>query len=229
LRVGLVKEGFGLANMDERVAAKVREAADRLASLGAQVEEISVPEHALGGAIWQPIGCEGLVAQMMHGNGMGFNWKGQYDVGLIDAHSAWRQRADDLSATLKICMFVGQYGIDHYRGRYYAKAQNIGRRLKASYDSALGNFDLLLMPTLPIVAQPLPDATASLADYIGRAFEMIGNTAPFDITGHPAMSLPCGLVDGLPVGAMLIGKAFDEGTLYQAAAAYEAAVDWRAA
>ncbi len=228
MKIGLVKEGFELTNMDGRVADKVREAAEKLRSLGATVEEVSIREHALGPAIWQPIGCEGLTAQMMHGNGMGFNWKGLYDVGLLDAHSAWRERADDLSSTLKLCMFVGQFGLDHYRGRYYAKAQNLARMLRAGYDASLATFDLLLMPTLPIVAQPLPAADASLGDYVGRAFEMIANTAPLDITGHPAMSVPCGLVDGLPVGLMLIGKHYAESTIYQAAAAFEASGDWRA-
>ena len=56
---------------------------------------------------------------------------------------------------------------------------------------------------------------------------MLPNTAPFDCTHHPAMSVPCGLVDGLPAGMMLIGKAFDEETIYRAAASFERGVDWR--
>jgi amidase len=56
---------------------------------------------------------------------------------------------------------------------------------------------------------------------------MIGNTAPFDATGHPAMSLPCGLAEGLPVGLMLIGKHYDEATIYRAAHAFEQGTDWR--
>ncbi|RCK51717.1 hypothetical protein TH25_08560 [Thalassospira profundimaris] len=84
------------------------------------------------------------------------------------------------------------------------------------------------MPTLPITAQPLPDANTPLGDYIGRAFEMIANTAPLDITGHPAMSVPCGLVDGLPVGMMLIGRHYGESTIYQAASAFEASGNWEA-
>ena len=66
------------------------------------------------------------------------------------------------------------------------------------------------MPTLPLKATPLPPADAPRELYIQRAFEMIANTAPFDATGHPAMSVPCGMGDGLPVGLMLIGKHFDE-------------------
>lgn len=227
LKIGLLTEGFQLPNMDTQVAEKVRGAVARLQELGALVGEISVPEHNLAGALWSPIGCEGLTAQMMHGNGMGFNWEGQYDVALLDKHARWRDDADALSPSLKICMFVGQYGLERYHGRYYARAQNIARRARAGYDRALADFDLLVMPTVPIVAQPLPEPGCSITEYISRAFEMIGNTAPQDITGHPAMSIPCGLVDGLPVGMMLVGRHYAESTIYQAAAALEASGDWR--
>jgi amidase len=56
---------------------------------------------------------------------------------------------------------------------------------------------------------------------------MIGNTCPFDITHHPAMTLPCGLIEGLSVGLMLVGKHFDEPTIYRAAHAFEQAEDWK--
>lgn len=83
------------------------------------------------------------------------------------------------------------------------------------------------MPTVPITAQRLPEPGCSITEYVSRALEMIGNTAAMDITGHPALSIPCGTVDGLPVGLMLVGKHFDESTLYQAASAFEAAYDWQ--
>lgn len=222
LRIGIVTEGFGWANSQEAVDAKVRAAAAKFQALGATVEEVSIPLHRIGKDIWTPIANEGLQAQMMHGNGMGFNWKGQYNLGLMDAHASWRERANDLSDTLKISMFVGEYFTKHYRGRYYAKAQNLVRRLRAAYDEALTRYDLLLMPTLPIVASELPERDADLVTYTTRAFEMIANTAPFDATGHPSLSLPCGAVDGLPVGLMLTAKHWDESTIYAAAAAFEA-------
>lgn len=226
LRIGILQEGFQLANQDPRVADKVRSAIARLEALGAHVEEVSVPEHNLAGSLWHPIGCEGLTMQMMHGNGAGFNWKGLYDVGLLDKQAGWREQADALSATLKLCMFVGQFGLERYNGRFYAKAQNIARFARAAYDKALDTYDLLVMPTVPIIAQPHPEPGCPITEYVTRALEMIGNTAPQDITGHPAMSIPCGLVDGLPVGLMLVGKHYAEGTIYQAAAAFEASVDW---
>jgi amidase len=82
------------------------------------------------------------------------------------------------------------------------------------------------MPTLPLKATPLPPADASRELYVQRAFEMAANTAPFDVTGHPAMSIPCGIGDGLPIAFMLVGKHYDESTIYRAAAAFEKAGDW---
>ena len=229
LKIGVVKEGFGHANSENDVDEAVRAAAEALGGLGAKVEEVSVLMHAVGPAIWTPIALEGLQYQMMAGNGYGMNWKGLYVTGLMDAHSAWRTRADELSDSLKICMFIGQHMIKHYRGHYYAKAQNLARKLTAAYDAALESYDLLLMPTLPMKATPLPAADAPREEYIQRAFEMIANTAPINVTGHPALTMPCAMRDGLPVGVMLIGKHFQESTVYQAAHAYEQGVDWKKA
>ncbi|PTW61358.1 amidase [Breoghania corrubedonensis] len=226
LKIGILKEGFTAAGMQTAVADKVREAAARFEKMGATVEEVSIPEHPLTAAVWGPIALEGLTAQMMHGNGMGFNWKGRYDVGLLDAHSAWKQRADDLSKTLKISMLVGQWGLDHYRGRFYAKCQNLASVMKAAYDARFAEYDVLLMPTLPCVATKLPEPDAPLEEIIARAFEMVGTTCQFDVTGHPAMSIPCGLSDDLPVGMMLVARDWNEATIYQAAAEFEAEGDW---
>ena len=82
------------------------------------------------------------------------------------------------------------------------------------------------MPTLPLKA-PKIAIPAPRGEVYSRAFEMIPNTAPFDATGHPAMSIPCGMSEGLPIGLMLIGKYYDEATIYQAAAAFEGARDWK--
>ncbi|OAB55267.1 amidase [Phormidium willei BDU 130791] len=226
LKIGVLTEGFGHPVSQAEVDAKVRAAAQTLGGLGATIEEVSIEMHRLGPAIWTPIALEGLQWQMMHGNGMGMNWKGLYTTSLLDAVANWRSRADELSDTLKISMLVGEYAIRHHRGHFYAKSQNLARKLKAAYDAALADYDLLLMPTLPLTATRLPEPDAPKGDILARAFEMLPNTAPFDVTGHPAMAVPCGLSDGLPVSMMLVGKSFDEATIYRAAAAFEAAGDW---
>ena len=118
---------------------------------------------AHGSAIWLAIAAEGATMQMMLGNGFGFNWQGLYVTSMLDFHSAWRSRADELSDTLKNTMLLGHYMVTRYRGHYYAKAQNLVRRLRRAYDEVLARYDLLLMPTLPIVATPLPEANAPVA------------------------------------------------------------------
>jgi amidase len=227
LRIAVVEEGFGHAQSQPQVDAVVREAAQRFRGLGAAVETVSIPLHRAGGAIWLPVAAEGALMQMMLGNGFGFNWQGLYITSLLDFHSGWRRRADELSDTLKNTMLLGHYMVTRYRGHYYAKAQNLVRRLRRAYDEVLGHYDLLLMPTLPIVATPLPEANAPIPEILQRGLGMLANTAQFDCTHHPAMSLPCGLVDGLPVGMMLAAKAFGEETIYRAAAAFESGVDWK--
>jgi amidase len=227
MRIGLVNEGFGWPSSEADVDAKVRQAVERLRGAGAIVEPVSIPMHRDGGAIWTPIALEGLTAQMMHGNGMGFNWRGLYTTSLLDAHANWRTRADELSRTLKISMMAGEYFIKHHRGHFYAKAQNLGRLLRKTYDDVLARYDLLLMPTLPMKATPLPPTNAPLALWCQRGFEMLPNTCPFDVTGHPAMNVPCGMSDGLPVGMMFVGKPYAETTIYRAAHAFEQLGDWR--
>ncbi len=226
MKIGIVKEGFKWPQSESDVDEKVLAAAQHFRKLGAQVNEISVPMHLLGPAIWTPIACEGATQQMMKDNGHGFNWKGLYVTSLIEAHSAWRHRANELSDTLKLTMLVGEYFIQTGGGKYYAKAQNLTRKLSAAYDKALAEYDLLLMPTLPVKSTPLPPADAPRELYVQRAFEMLPNTCPFDITGHPAIQIPCGTSDGLPVGLMLVGKHFDEMTIYRAAHAFETSLDW---
>jgi amidase len=227
MRIGVVSEGFNRPESEPDVDQKVRAAAERLRSLGATVEDVSIPMHLDGPAIWIPIALEGLQAQMMAGNGMGFNWKGMYTTSLLDAHANWRARANELSRTLKISMLIGEYFIRNYRGHFYAKAQNLARALTKGYDDVLGRYDLLLMPTLPMKATPLPPANAPLALWCQRGFEMLNNTCPFDVTGHPSMSIPCGMSQGLPIGMMLTARHYNESTIYRAAHAFEQLGDWR--
>ena len=227
MRIGVLTEGFQHAECESDVSQKVRQAAERLRGLGATVEEVSIPMHLDGVPIWTPIALEGLVAQMMHGNGMGFNWEGLYTTSLLDAHANWRARANQLSRTLKISMFAGEYFTKHYRGHFYAKAQNLARLLRKTYDQALTRHDLLLMPTTPMKATPIPPQDAPLALYCQRGFEMLANTAPFDVTGHPGMNVPCGMSAGLPVGLQLVAAHYNESTIYRAAHAFEQLGDWR--
>jgi amidase len=115
----------------------------------------------------------------------------------------------------------------NYHGRYHSKAQNLRVLLRRAYDEALEKFDVLAMPTIPFAATPIPPADAPLGTVIDTALNMQANTCSFDVTGHPAFTVPCGRVNGLPVGLMLVGRHFEETTLIQLASAVEASGDWK--
>jgi amidase len=225
LRLAIVKEGFGWEGASEKdVDQMVQDAVHKLERMGAKVTTISLPMHRDGLHVWNAIAVEGATMLMVRGNSMGTNWKGHYTTSLLDVYArGWQSRADDLSETTKLVVMLGQYMQDNYHGRYYAKAQNIARSLRGAYDEALQQADLLVMPTLPMKATPIPSPTASREEYVARALEMIPNTCPFDVTGHPALTVPCGMSSGLPVGMMLVGRHWEDGTVLRAGHAFEQA------
>ena len=104
-----------MTNSEPEVDELVRKGAEKFKKLGATVEEISIPLHALGIAIWTPIAVEGATMQMMHGNGFGFNWKGLYLTSLMDHHANWRGRADELSESLKVTILAGNTSCENIR------------------------------------------------------------------------------------------------------------------
>ncbi len=227
MKIAVLKEGFEQPNAEADVNDKVRAAAKQFEKLGATVSEVSVPLHLAAMAIWMPIGVEGLTQTMMYGDGYGVSRPDLYVTSLMDFHRNWRNRANEMSETTKLFTLFGTYIRKYYGSRYYGKAMNITRRLTAAYDAVLAEHDLILMPTTPIKATPLPPPDAPRELYVQRALDMVSNTAPFDITHHPSMAVPCGMADGLPVSVMLTGKHWGEPTIYRAAAAFEAIGDWK--
>jgi amidase len=132
-----------------------------------------------------------------------------------------------VSETVKLVLLLGEYMHRHYHNRYHAKAQNLRVLLRTAYDKALANCDVLAMPTIPFPATEIPSPDAPREVYVDAALNMQQNTCPLDVGGHPAFTVPCGKVDGLPVGIMLVGRHFEQTTVIQAAQALEQAGDWR--
>jgi len=226
LRIGVLKEGFGHHNSEPDVDARVRDAAQRFAGLGAIVEDVSIPAHAQGYAVWAAIRGDAACVTLLEMNGAGINHEGLFVTSLMDKAMAWRSRADDFADTIKIASIFSKYTLDRYGGHYYGKAQNVRRRLRAAYDAAFASHDLLLLPTTPMKATPIPQKDAPPQEITRRSWEATRNTCPFNVTGHPAISMPCGMQDGRPIGMMLVGRPYDEATIYRAAAAFEGAGDW---
>ena len=228
MKIGVLKEGFGLPDSEKVTDHKVKAATEAFKKLGAEVKQISVPWHLHGLDIWTPIATEGATAMMLKGNGMGWNWEGFYTTSLLDAYArGWRTRPNDLSETVKLVMMTGEFMHRNYHGRFYAKAQNLSRRLREAYDAALGEVDVLVLPTIPFRATKLPAPDCTREQYVEAALNMLRNTAPFDASGHPACTVPCGVSDDLPIGLMIVGKRYDDATVLQVANAFEGATDWQ--
>jgi amidase len=216
LRLGILRDGFTHPGAQEDVNAAVRAAASQLQRLGAQVEEVSIPDHREAWQFLWPIVFEGMAA-LARGNLQGRHHAGRYDAGLADFFGAARLKQPVTQAlTVKSLISVGEYLQERYHGRLYAKAQNLRAGLRAKYDAVLQKFDALVMPSTPMKAHRRGDHAP---------YTMVTNTAPFDVTGHPGLSVPCGMADGLPIGLMLIGRHFDDATLLQLGYAYEQSVD----
>jgi amidase len=223
LRFGIVQEGFEWEGLQPEVKEAVKQGAFSFEKLGAEVKEISIPLHKDGIHIFAPIFVEGTVAQMIRGNGFGMGWKGYYPTSAIDFYGKARKiLADNFSDTVKLVILFGHYMMTRYQGRYYAKAQNLIRLLSETYDRALNDVDLLVMPTvvpegkaLPLIENPSPE------EFYRLGFRHHWNCGPFNGTGHPAMNVPCAKSDGLPIGMMLIGRRFEDATILRAAQAFE--------
>jgi amidase len=226
LRIAVVAEGFGIPGLSQSgVDETVRAAIRTLETAGASVREVTLPWHRDGLHVWNVIATDGATNQMIDGNGYGMNAPGLYDPELIGHYARGRRdHAALMSESLKLTMLCGRYAIDRYDGRHYAMARNLALELAAAYDAALADVDVLALPTLPIVASPLPAPDAGREEKLARSLGMIANTAPFDVTGHPATTVPAGLSGGLPVGLMIVGRCLEDATCLRVARAFENAV-----
>jgi amidase len=225
LRIGLLREGFGQEGAEPDVEAAVRAAVDTMGALGATVTEVSVPAHRTAGCMAWGLFAEGMTA-LLDGNGMGYHRRGAYNPALADVvGESLQARGDDLPPQIKLVSMLGTYLRQQYHGRFYAKAQNLRPGLRAGDDAVLHRVDVLAMPTTPMKAHPYRPQLG-IQELITHGWNMLGNTAPFDLTGHPSISIPCAKSNGLPVGLMLTGRTFDDATVLAVAHAFEQQVDW---
>ena len=200
LRVGVVETL--LARSDSEVAAAVRAAIAELASLGARVEPVEVPLHEEAGTIHQ------LVMLPEAAN----------------IHHEWlRTRLADYGPDVRARLLAGLF--------LPATAYVTGRRARRWYSERLrplfDRFDLLAAPTMPIVAPRIGQETVTLdGRELPYRLSVIPFNSPWSLAGLPALSLPCGFVDGLPVGLVLVGRPFAEPTVLRAAHAFQGATDW---
>jgi len=225
LKIAIIEEGLNQENGDPEVTNKVLAASEKFANLGATIEKISVPLHAMGGALFIPRATKNLT-DILLGRGA-LNSEGQFIPSMVEATARWSERANELPHNVKLLLMAGVHMQNLDGSEVYAKSINIGNRLRDEYNKVLSQYDLIMMPTTATTAPELPPVDAPADIVIGHALGALSNAMNFDITGHPSMSVPCGMIDGLPVGMMLSGGHLDEATIYRAAHAFEQSADWR--
>ncbi|XP_071853897.1 amidase-like isoform X2 [Apostichopus japonicus] len=222
MKIGLLKEGFGLPQADPRVDQMEKDTVTKLTEAGATVEEMSIPIHAKGPSIWNCFGVEGAFNTMIQQQSTGIGYKGFYPTSMTSFQGrSMKTSVNDLSHTMKMTLLFGEYLKENYPGRFYSKGQNVTRLIVKGYAEALEKYDVVAMPTIPWTAAKLPGKDVSTFDYMVNAFASASNTMVANVTGLPALSVNAGFVDGLPVGALFTGRMFDEVTLFKVGHVFE--------
>lgn len=213
LSIAIVEEGFGRREGEAPVDESVRGALDALEDEGATVVEESVPLQADAREIYSVCSSEGFLATV-RGEAVGHNYGGWYDRALVEAFAdRRRERADDFPPTAVLNLLIGAYANDALRSRYYAIAMNLRRTLREAYNDLFESYDLVGFPTTPQRAtQRRSSADDSdgegVGQWLARAWPNMANTCTFNMTGHPAVSVPVASSDDRPVGLMLAGDHF---------------------
>lgn len=229
-KIGILKEGFDHEAVAPTVRHTVLTAARKFEELGAVVEEVSLPEHLHGPAIWT---IQSRIAGTHTLLGQQSGRKGLYMTEMDQARLPWTndgfQRA---FPSTKNALLNGLYLQSKFPG-LYGKAVNIGCQLSDKYEELFEKFDIILMPTTPVVA-PKHGKRQLPIESLKPSMGLTINTAIFDVTGHPAMSMPVGFAAAtedpqvmLPVGMQIVSGLWQESKILQAGCAWESHFDWK--
>lgn len=224
LRCGIVHELLFGEGVAPEVRAAVEAAVKQLESLGVTCDEVSLPnaEYSLPCYyIIAPAECSSNLARY---DGVRYGHRtSEHTSDIYDMFA--KSRAEGFGPEVRLRIIKGTYVLSAgYYDAYYKKALQVRTLIKQDFERAYEQYDFLLCPTSPTVAfgigEKADDPLAmKLADVC---------TLPINLAGIPAMSLPCGFAEGLPIGMQLMGKPFDEPTLLKVAYAYEQSCDWHA-
>jgi len=220
IRIGLPRQAWG-EGMSTGVREKVMEAVRALEAAGATVTEVDLPYADEALAVYYVLmPCE-VSANLSRFDGIRY---GMRKEGLSLFETYTKSRAEGFGSEVKRRILLGTYALSRgYYDAYYLQAKKAQTLIRRAYDAALREVDLLLTPTAPTTAWKIGEKTKDpLAMYLEDIFTVGANVA-----GLPAISVPCGLSEGMPVGLHLTGRAFDEATVLAVARVYEQAARTR--
>jgi len=220
LRIGLPKEFFN-AGLDPDVEKAVQAAVKEYEKMGAIVQEISLPTMALSIPAYYVIAPAECSSNLARFDGVRYGYRCENPKDLDDLYK--RSRSEGFGSEVKRRIMIGTYALSAgFYDAYYLKALKVRELVREDFIKAFQKVDLILSPTTPTPAFKLGEkANDPVSMYLCDIYTIAVNLA-----GLPAISIPAGLTRGLPVGLQLIGNAFEEARLLNAAHCYQKATDW---
>lgn len=220
MRIALPKEYLG-EGIDPNIKDNILKAAKHFESLGAIVEEVSLPHSKYGVAVYYIIASSEASSNLQRFDGIRYGFRAEDVKNLDDIYV--KTRSQGFGDEVKRRIMLGTFSLSSgYYDAYYKKAGQVRTLIIQDFDKVFEQYDLIIGPTSPSVAFDLGDKTKDVvAMYLADLL-----TIPVNLAGLPAISIPSGFVDGLPVGLQLIGPKYSEETIYQVASAFETTTDY---
>jgi len=219
-KIGVLEDWLSVEGIQAGVRDSVRAAVDRLDAMGAAVEPATLPHAEYALAAYYLIAPAEASSNLARYDGVryGFRAEGGRDVEEMNTLTRGAGFGDEVKRRI----MLGTYSLSAgYYDAYYGQAQKVRTLVIRDYEAAFERFDALVAPTSPTTAFRLGEKSEDpLAMYLSDVF-----TIPSDLSGTPAISIPCGLADGLPVGFQVMGKLQDEATVFRVAYALEQDLD----
>lgn len=215
LRIAVPKEYLG-EGVSEEVKSSVLAAIKELEKMGATVDEVSLPNSKYGVATYYILSSSEASANLARFDGIRYGYQAEGAQNLEELYKKTRQ--EGFGDEVKRRIMLGTYALSSgYYDAYYKKAQKVRTLIKQDFERVFENYDIIVGPTAPTTA-------FDIGAQINDPLTMYANdilTIPINLAGLPSMSIPCGESNGRPIGLQLIGKPFDEKTLYNVAYQYE--------
>jgi len=220
LKIGLPKEFFS-SDLNPQIAEKTQAALKEYQALGAELKEISLPNTALSIPAYYIIAPAEASSNLSRFDGVKFGYRCESPTDIEDLYK--RTRAEGFGPEVKSRILVGTYALSEgFYDAYYKKAQQIRRLIQQDFINALKEVDVIMGPTTPQPAFKIGEKTTNPVDmYMEDIY-----TLSLNLAGLPGMSIPCGQVDGLPIGLQIIGNYFAEERLLNVAHMFQQATDW---
>jgi aspartyl-tRNA(Asn)/glutamyl-tRNA(Gln) amidotransferase subunit A len=220
LRIAVPKEYLG-EGVSEEVRQSVLDALKVLEKLGATWEEVSLPHSKYALATYYLLASSEASANLARFDGVRYGYRTDNAKNLIDMYKL--TRSEGFGNEVKRRIMLGTFALSSgYYDAYYKKAQKVRTLIKQDFEKVFEKYDVIIGPTTPTPAFKIGEKTSDpLTMYANDIL-----TIPVNLAGVPGISIPCGFVNGLPVGLQIIGKHFDESTIYRVAHAFEQATDY---